>query len=285
MRADAGDALVRDLRASAPGPGEPELVMGTGSEPGALVEKVLAAMGGLQRFIRRGDKVLVKPNMAWARTPLQAANTNPEVVAAVVRAALAAGASRVIVGDSTCDAAERAYEKSGIAAKASDAGAEVILPGPDKFRDISLRGRQLDQWPVFTPVLEVDRVINVPIAKHHSLGKLTCALKNWFGIVGGDRHRLHYDLGVAITDLNRFLRPTLTVVDATRVLLRNGPRGGNLDDTLDKNTVLASVDPVAADAYACTLLGFNPGEVAHLMAAEAEGLGTSDWKRLRTREV
>jgi uncharacterized protein (DUF362 family) len=150
---------------------------------------------------------------------------------------------------------------------------------------VSLRGRQIDSWPVFSPVLDVDRIINVPIAKHHSLGKITGALKNWFGIVGGDRHRLHANLDVSIADLNRFLRPTLTVIDATRVLLRNGPKGGNLDDTLEKNTVIASVDPVAADAYACDLLGVRPQDVPHLMTAQAEGLGTIDWKRLRTRQV
>lgn len=273
----------RDLRAPADAV-LPEFAVASGeSDPTVLTERALAAMGTLARFIRPGEVVLVKPNIGWVRTPAQAANTNPDVVAAVVRAALQAGAKRVIVADSSCDTAQSSYEKSGIAKKASDAGAQVLLPAPALYREVPVKGRQVDVWPVFTPVLDADRVINVPVAKHHSLGTLTCALKNWFGIVGGDRFRLHGRIEVSIADLNRFVRPTLTVVDATRILLRNGPKGGNLDDTLEKNTVIASVDPVAADAYASTLLGLQPGDVTHIMTAQAEGLGTVDWTRLRTR--
>jgi uncharacterized protein (DUF362 family) len=275
--------VTRDLRVPADGTA-PEFFVATGeTDPTALTEKALAALGSLSRFIRPGEVVLIKPNIGWARTPAQAANTNPNVVAAIVRAALKAGAKRVIVADSSCDSPAGAYEKSGIANMASDAGAEVVLPSPSLFRDTPVKGRQIDTWPVFSPVLDADRVINVPIAKHHRLGTITCALKNWFGIVAGDRHRLHADIDVSIADLNRFLRPTLTVVDATRVLVRNGPRGGNLDDTEEKNTVIASVDPVAADAYACTLLGAKPESVLHLVTAQAEGLGVVDWKKLRTR--
>jgi uncharacterized protein (DUF362 family) len=277
--------VTRDLRAPAD-PAAPEFAVASGEiDPAALTEKALAALGSLSRFIRPGEVVLVKPNIGWVRTPAQAANTNPDVVAAVVRAALKAGAKRVIVADSSCDSPEGAYEKSGIAKKASDAGAEVVLPSPALFREVDVKGRQIGLWPLFSPVLDADRVINVPIAKQHRLGTITCALKNWFGIVGGDRHRLHGDIHVSIADLNRFLRPTLTVVDATRVLVRNGPRGGNLDDVEEKNTVIASVDPVAADAYACTLLGAKAADVLHLMTAQSEGLGTADWTKLRTRGI
>jgi uncharacterized protein (DUF362 family) len=284
LRRDASGALVRDLRAPAD-VARPEMAVATGAaseaDPPALTEKAIAAMGGLSRFVQRGEVVLIKPNIGWARGPLTAANTNAEVVAALVRGALRAGAKRVIVADGSCDAADRAYEMSGIAAKASDAGAEVLLPGPDRWKDVALHGRRMESWPILAAALSADRVINVPVAKHHMLARYTGALKNWFGILGADRHQLHGNLSAAIADANRFLRPTLTVIDATRVLLRNGPKGGNLADTAQKNTVIVAVDPVAADARALELFGIAPADVAHLVTAEAEGLGTTDWKKLR----
>lgn len=281
LRRDAGGALVRDVRAPADAARPEMAVAASDADPTVLTEKAIAAMGGLGRFIRRGEVVLIKPNIGWARGPLTAANTNPEVVAALARGALAAGAKRVIVADGSCDDADRSYEMSGIAARASDAGAEVLRPGPDRWKDVTLHGRRIETWPILQAALDADRVINVPVAKHHMLAKYTGALKNWFGILGADRHKLHGNLSASIADANRFLRPTLTVIDASRVLLRNGPKGGNLADTAVKNTVVAAVDPVAADAYAASLLGFAPAEVGHLLVAEAEGLGTTDWKKLR----
>jgi uncharacterized protein (DUF362 family) len=285
LRRDAGGAAVRDTRVPAD-PARPEMAVAAGeADPAALTEKAIAAMGGLARFVRRGEVVLIKPNIGWARVPLTAANTNPEVVAALVRGALAAGAKRVIVADGSCDDADRAYQMSGIAAKASDAGAEVILPAPDRWKDVLLHGRRIETWPILAAALSADRVINVPVAKHHGLARYTGALKNWFGILGADRHQLHGNLSASIVDANRFLRPTLTVIDATRVLLRNGPKGGNVADAAVKNTVIASVDPVAADARALELLGMAPADVAHVVGAETEGLGTTDWKKLRRVDV
>lgn len=285
LRRDASGAVVRDLRLPAD-PSLPEMAIAASeTDPAALAEKAIAAMGPFSRFVRKGEVVLIKPNIGWVRAPITAANTNPEVVAALVRAALGAGAKRVIVADGSCDDAEKSYERSGIAARASDAGAEVILPGPERFRELTLHGRRIERWPILSAALDVDRVINVPVAKHHALSRITGALKNWFGILGGNRHQLHGNLSAAIADANRFLRPTLTVIDATRVLLRNGPKGGNIADTAVKSTVIASLDPVAADAFAATLLGVAPADVSHLVTAEAEGLGTIDWTRLRSRRV
>jgi uncharacterized protein (DUF362 family) len=286
LRRDASGARVRDLRVPGSDPALPELVIAEGeADPTALTEKALAAMGTLARFVARGDVVWVKPNIGWVRGPLTAANTNPDVVAAVVRAALRAGARRVIVADGSCDDPQRSYEASGIAARASDAGAEVWVPGPGGFQEVTLHGRRIERWPILSPALTADRVINVPVAKHHAFDTLTCALKSYFGILGGDRPSLHPELSAAIADANRFLRPTLTVVDATRVLLRNGPRGGNLADTAMKNAVAASLDPVAADAWAASLLGFEIPRIHHLVTAEAEGLGTTSFERLRLRRV
>jgi uncharacterized protein (DUF362 family) len=136
----------------------------------------------------------------------------------------------------------------------------------------------LDSWPIFVPFIEADKVINVPIAKHHNLSRFTGGMKNWYGLLGGRRNRLHQNIDVSIADLATFMRPTLTVLDATRVLVRNGPQGGNIDDAVDLHQVVAGPDPVAIDAYGASLIGANPQTVRYLSIAEQRGLGRSDWR-------
>jgi uncharacterized protein (DUF362 family) len=159
------------------------------------------------------------------------------------------------------------------------------MPEEHRFRAMRVGGELLDEWPILVPLLEVDKVINVPVAKHHGLARFTCALKNWYGLLGGRRERLHQKLDVSLADLAGFVRPTLTVVDATRVLWRNGPQGGDLADTRETHTVVASTDQVAIDAFACSLLGLRPSDLPYLAIAEGRGLGTTDWERLRRAEV
>jgi uncharacterized protein (DUF362 family) len=259
-------------------------------EPGAatptqLAERVVAALGGMQRFVSRGDRVVIKPNIGWDRTPLQAANTNPELVAAVVTMALHAGAREVIVTDASCNEPGRCFQRSGIWARAQRAGAEVVLPADHRFRTMRLRGEVLDEWPIYRTLVEADKVINMPVAKHHNLAKYTAAMKNWYGVLGGRRNRLHQSIDVSIADLATFMRPTLTVVDAVRVLLRNGPQGGNVDDTRRMDTVIASTDQVAADAFGCTLIGQHPDRLPYLRMGQDRHIGTMDWHTLRPREV
>lgn len=255
------------------------------SDPAALVQKAVLAMGGMQRFISRGDIVVVKPNIGWDRTPLHAANTNPKVVAEVVRLAFEAGAKRVIVTDASCNEANRCFQRSGIWKAAYDVGAEVILPTEHRFRPMRLKGEVLDEWPVFTPLVNADKIINVPIAKHHNLAKYTAAMKNWYGSLGGRRNRLHQNIDVSIADLAHFIQPTLTIVDAVRVLMRNGPQGGNIADAKDMHTVIASIDQVAADAYGCQLIGRKPEDLPYLKMGEERGLGTTRLDTLRIQEV
>lgn len=254
-------------------------------DPASLVRKAVGAMGGMRRFVSRGDVVVVKPNIGWDRTPLQAANTNPLVVAEVVRLALDAGAKRVVVTDASCNEPGRCFTRSGIWKAAYDAGADVILPAPHLFRTMRLGGELLDEWPVLATLVQADRLINVPIAKHHNLSRYTGAMKNWYGSLGGRRNRLHQKIDLSIADLATFLQPTLTVIDATRVLVRNGPQGGNVADAQDRHTVIASIDQVAADARACALVGQDPSAVPYLALGEQRGLGTVRWDRLRRREV
>ncbi|AUX20596.1 Tat pathway signal protein [Sorangium cellulosum] len=285
----------RDYRIREAPPELPQLVVaraaGAGAlvegaaDPAALVRKAVEALGGMRRFISRGDVVVVKPNIGWDRTPIHAANTNPKVVAEVVRLAYDAGAKTVVVTDASCNEPNRCFQRSGIWKAAYDVGAEVVLPAEHRFRGMRLKGEVLDDWPVYTPLVNADKVINVPIAKHHNLSKYTAAMKNWYGALGGRRNRLHQNIDVSIADLATFIQPTLTIVDAIRVLMRNGPQGGNVADAKDMHTVIATTDQVAADAYGCQLLGRKPEEIPYLRMGDERGLGTMRWQNLRLAEV
>jgi uncharacterized protein (DUF362 family) len=259
----------------------PKLTVAQGGEPRALVQAALKDLGGMRRFIARQDTVVVKPNIAWDRTPEQAANTNPEVVAEVVRQCLQAGARRVIVTDVSCNEPRRCFLRSGIQAAARAEGAEVILPNADLFREVDLGGVVLKSWPVFTPFLEADKIINLPIAKHHMLTGATLGMKNWYGILGGERNRLHQQIHQSLVDLANFMLPTLTVMDCYRILLRNGPTGGNLEDVALKKTIVAGTDPVALDAYvAKAYWNLDPEHLPYLQMAAGRGLGTTDFEAL-----
>ena len=264
----------------------PEMAIVHGDDPRALVRSALQQLGGVERFVARGDVVVVKPNASWDRTPEQAANTHPEVVAEVVRLCREAGAGDVIVTDASIDEPRRCFERSGIAAAARAAGAHVILPEERRFREVDLRGVVLGSWPVLDPFLAADKVINLPVAKHHSLTGATLGMKNWYGILGGPRHQLHQRIHESLVDLADFMRPTLTILDAYRVLLRNGPGGGNLADVLAAKTLIAGTDPVAVDAYAAkNWWNLNAGELRYLHLATARGLGSWDLTNVRTRSV
>jgi uncharacterized protein (DUF362 family) len=262
----------------------PEMVVVQGDDPRALVRHAFADLGGASRFIARNDVVVLKPNIAWDRTPEQAANTNPDVVAETVKQCWQAGAKRVIVTDVSCNDAERCFHRSGIQAAALAEGAEVILPDPARFREVNLNGVVLQSWPVFEPFLEADKIINMPIAKHHGLTGATLGMKNWYGILGGQRNRLHQQIHQSLADLAAFMLPTLTLMDCYRVLLRNGPTGGNLEDVAIKKTLLAGTDPVAIDAYAAKAYwNLDAAALPYLALAEKQGLGRADFENVRTK--
>ncbi len=273
--------------------GAPDMVVSRGKaddsgsypKPDAIVKKAVEAMGGMARFVSRGDVVVIKPNIGWDRMPVHAANTNPEVVASLIRLAFDAGAKTVRVADGSCNDANRCFQRSGIWKAASKLGADVVLPAEHRYRTMRLKQEVLDEWPVFTALIDADKIINVPVAKHHNLAKYTGAMKNWYGVLGGRRNRLHQNIDVSIADLATFMRPTLTVIDAIRVLMRNGPQGGNIDDAKDMHTVIAAVDQVAADALACSLIGQKRENIAYLAMADARGIGTSLYENLKVVEV
>lgn len=281
-----GARQVRDFRLKDANAALPEIVVAkTDTDPAALARKALEALGGMKRFVSRGDVVVVKPNIGWDRLPVHAANTNPQVVAEVVKMAFEAGAKTVVVTDASCNDPNRCFQRSGIWRASYALGAEVVLPAEHRFRTMRLNGDVLDEWPVYTPLVNADKVINVPVAKHHNLAKYTGAMKNWYGSLGGRRNRLHQSIDVSVADLATFMRPTLVVVDATRVLVRNGPQGGNVDDTREMNTVIATTDQVAADAYGVGLIGQKRENVPYLKMGHERGLGTMYWENLRMKEV
>ncbi len=259
----------------------PDLAVMHGADIKAATRQAVAALGGMTRFVSRGDVVFVKPNIGFPRAPAQGANTHPDVVAAVVEMCVEAGAKLVKIGDRTLDLHERCYRRSGIQAAAEQAGARVDMPDGSRFRRMNLRGEFVGEWEVWTDAVEADTLINVPVAKHHSLSRMTAGMKSWFGMLGGERERLHARIDVTIADLAQFFRPELTVLDASRVLIRNGPQGGSLADVRQMDLVAASVDPVAIEAFTATLLGLAPNDVGFIRAAQSRGLGRLDLDRMR----
>ena len=258
-------------------PAEPE---GVAEEAVRLTRQAIEALGGMSRFVSKGQVVWIKPNIAWDRTPEQAGNTNPDVVATVIKMCYEAGAKQVMVGDNPCNAGERTYPNSRIQPAAEKAGARVIHLDQRKFKKTALNGKALKEWDIYSDMIEVDTFINIPIAKHHRLAGATLAMKNLMGVCGGARNRFHQDLTNVLPDLAAFMKPKLTILDGIRVLPVNGPVGGNLEDVKRKDTVVAGVDQVAIDAFGAMLLDMEPKKISHIVEAANRGLGTMDFASL-----
>ncbi len=246
------------------GSASPLLASVTGEDPARITKEAVVVLGGMTKFVAKGDKVLIKPNIGWDRTPNLAACTNPDVVRTVVEMCFEAGAKEVKVMDNPCNPARRTYIRSGISKAAKGAGADVPYPNDHKLKKIPLNGEHLKEWEVYSDFVETDKIINVPIAKHHSLSRVTLGMKNWLGALGGNRNQLHQSLDFAMVDLAAFFKPVLTVLDAYRVLIRNGPQGGRLSDVKETKTVVAGVDYVAVDALGATFLDVAPSELPFL---------------------
>ncbi len=283
--------------------------------PDNIDRMVRAALGGLagetgmRRFVSRGDTVLVKPNIGFERAPRYGANTHPDVVRSIVRMCFEAGAEQVIVTDNPIEAPESCFARSGIRQAALEEGARVRVPAQVHFRPIAIRPplpdgtphrpdpakhEALGTWPIFwEPLRRADKVIGVPVIKDHNLCHASMGMKNWYGLLGGRRNQFHQAIHNIISDLGFMMRPTLMIADGTRVMMRNGPTGGRLDDVRPMNTVIASVDQLACDAWCYeNLLGRDPAALRYLELAEqkfgetetgartyarARRFGTRDW--------
>lgn len=255
----------------------PDLVVIRGEAPDRNVREALARLGGMERFVKRGANVVVKPNVLTGRAPEYAVTTNPLVVGTVVRLCLEAGAARVTVLDYPTTSPRAAFKESGIARAVEEAGGTVKYLSNRNFERVDIpEGKAIDSWPLVTDVLEADTFINIPIAKTHGLAGLTLAMKNLMGVMGDPRGRIHTNYPVKITDVNTRVTQHLVVLDAFRALVRNGPTGGSLKDVTMPKTVVVGTSPVAIDAFGCTIMGWRPQDLPSLAEAEARGLGTSD---------
>ncbi len=264
----------------------PDLVVARGPDPAELVRQALKAIGGMEQFVKSGDDVIVKPNICVAyHTYEYAATTNPWVVGAVVKLALEAGARRVRVMDFPFGGTpQEAYAISGIEEQVKAAGGEMEVMSRLKFVDTEIAGAtSLKRANIYEDILNAV-VINVPIAKHHSLAGLTLGMKNLMGTIR-DREVIHANIGQRLTDLTSRIRPVLTIVDAVRILTNNGPTGGDLNDVKKLDTLIVSSDIVAADSYAASLFGLKPEEISYISAGAKAGLGRSDLKSLKIEEV
>ena len=274
----AGKLLVRDLWAK-----EPSVVtLSEGTDYMQVTRNVIEALGGMKRFVKSGDIVVVKPNIGWDRRPEYGANTHPLVVKAIVEEALKAGAKRVKVFDNPCNEPRRCYENSGIpAALKGVENVEVKQMEDERYRKVKLNGVALKEWELYSEATSANVFINVPIAKHHSLTRLSLASKNVMGIMGGNRGYIHRDIEEALADVNVAVKSHLTIVDATRILMNHGPSGGSLKDVKILNRVMASTDMVAVDAYATTLFGIAPKDISITVTAAKRGLGEMDLNKIK----
>ncbi len=273
-----GTGMLRSLFAAE----GPVVVVAEGRDYEKVTVRALSALGGMKRFVKPGDTVVVKPNIGWDRRPEQAATTHPLVVRAVAAGALAAGAKRVKVFDRTCNDARRCYVNSGMeAALKGMRGVDLKHIEDERFRKVRLNGRSLREWELYDEALSADVLINVPVAKHHGLTGLTLGLKNIMGVMGGNRGSVHRHIDGALADINAVLKSTLIIIDATRILTAHGPQGGDLSDVKILNKVIASTDIVAADAYATTLFGLKPENVGTTVTAYRRGLGEMNISRMR----
>ncbi|HEX2987642.1 MAG TPA: DUF362 domain-containing protein [Chloroflexota bacterium] len=265
-----------------------QLVVARGSSPEAITRSAIETLGGMSRFVKPGAEVIVKPNICVANYSFEyAATTNPEVVGTIVKLCVEAGAKRVRVMDFPFGGtAEQAYVKSGIGDAARAAGGQMETMSSLKYGDVAIpNGRDIKTWKIYRDAVDPNVVlINVPIVKHHSLAGVTIGMKNLMGLIQ-DRGGIHTNMDQRLPDLLTVIRPTLTVVDAVRILTRNGPTGGNLADVKKLDTVVASADPVAADSYGATLFGRSGSDLGYIRNGAAMGLGVMDLSQVAIKEV
>ncbi|HCE16241.1 MAG TPA: DUF362 domain-containing protein [Anaerolinea thermolimosa] len=263
------------------------LSVARGEDPAAITEAAMRALGGMERFVKNGYDVIIKPNICTDTYTFEyGATTNPAVVGTLVRLALGAGAKRVRVMDFPFGGTpESAYARSGIADAVKAAGGEMEIMNRNKFRLMSVPDYQsLNKTAAYQDALDCDLLINVPITKHHTMARITVGCKNLMGLIL-DRGAIHSDFKRRIPDLVNLFRPGLTVVDAVRTLMANGPTGGNLDDVVLNNTVIASHDVVAADSYATRFFGLTGADIPYIAFAAERGLGQMDLSGLKIEEI
>lgn len=256
----------------------PNMVILKGKDLKKIVENGFKSIGGIESFFKKGETILLKPNMAWDRTPEQGANTNPYLISEVAKIFLKNGAKKVIIADVPCNEKNKVIERSGILREGRAVGAEVLVP--ENSQMVNFGGKTIDKFEVGDVFLKVDRIINMPVVKVHSLAGITCAMKNWYGLLMGRRNRLHQDIYQSVVDLTAAVKSTLCIIDATKIMVSNGPTGGSLSDVVEKNLVVFTTDEVAGDSWATEILGKSISSNVAISLAKAKGLGTDNYKEI-----
>ncbi len=265
-----------------------DLVAIKGGEPEVMFDQAIKALGGIGTYVKPGQTVLLKPNIGWDVVPERAGNTNPKLVKRVIEQCYQAGAKKVFVFDNTCDKWDRCYSNSGIEKAVKDAGG-TIVPGNTEsyYQEVSVpKGEKLTTTKVHELVMESDVFINMPVLKSHSSARVTIALKNLMGVVWDRSYWHKNDLNQCIADYATFSKkPTLNIIDAYRVMMKNGPRGVSEADVSTMKSLIISPDIVAADTAATKLFGLDPADVPYLEMAEALGVGTTKLETLNIHRV
>jgi uncharacterized protein (DUF362 family) len=265
-----------------PQPGQTMSIV-RGADRIKTVGKAIDLLGGIERFVKPADTVVIKPNVAFATPPMLGATTNPQLVAELVTLCRKARAKEVIVTDNPINDPASCFTLSGIGKAAARAGAKVVLPKDNLFKATTLEnGKLIRNWPIFhEPFKNADKLIGVAPVKHHHRSGASMTMKNWYGLLGGRRNIFHQDINTIIAELSIMVTPTLVILDGTETMITNGPTGGSLSDLKRTNTLIASCDQVAADAFGSTLLGLKPADLAYLAKAQDLGSGTADYQSLK----
>jgi len=265
-----------------------DLVAIQGGQPAAIFDQAIKALGGMPSFVKQGQKVVIKPNIGWDVTPERAGNTNPELVGRVVKHCLEAGAKEVYVFDHTCDNWDKCYANSGIEKAVKDAGGK-LAPGNTEnyYQEVEIPGgKKLKSAKVHELILDSDVFINMPVLKSHSSTRLTIAMKNLMGVVYERGYWHRNDLNQCIADYCTYAKkPTLNIVDAYRVMMKNGPRGISEADVSLMKSLLVSADMVAVDTAATKLFGLDPDDVPYIGIADSMGIGTQALDKLNVHRI
>jgi uncharacterized protein (DUF362 family) len=264
-----------------------DLVAIKGGEPDVMFTKGMEALGGMTSFVKKGQKVVVKPNIGWDVSPERGGNTNPKLVSEIIKQCYSAGAKEVVVFDNTCDYWQRTYKNSGIASAVTDAGGK-IAPGNTQgyYHDVTIPGgKNLTRAQVHELILESDVFINVPVLKNHDAARLTMSMKNLMGVVWDRRYWHGNDLHQCIADFAGYRKPDLNIIDAYYVMKRNGPRGVSQDDVVTMKAQLISADMVSIDAAGAKLFGIDPNDIRYIQIAAQQNVGRANLDQLNIKRI
>jgi uncharacterized protein (DUF362 family) len=264
-----------------------DLVAVRGGEPEVMFDKGIESLGGMKRFVKPGQRVLIKPNIGWDKTPERAANTNPKLIKRIVEHCFEAGAKDVLVFDHTCHKWDKCYKHSGIEKAVKEAGGKIVPGNSEKmYKKVEIKeAKRLKETAVHELMLDTDVFINVPILKNHSSAKMTIAMKNLMGCVWDRQYWHKNDLHQCIADFLHFRLPDLNIVDAYNVMTQNGPVGVSLDDVVNMKTQVISTDIVAADAASAKFFGMDPSEIKHIKIAHEAGFGNMNLSELNINRI